>query len=144
MEHKIRRVHKILVENSYDVLMVEARAGENFGDLTARYLGRLKNERGVMIAVCTRNYGEMTASKYSTFEELRFAMTHGISVLPLKMEGEYPPRPPCGGDHLDKDRRAHGFIDMVFNPLVVYIDAWEMSEVGIAMEIATRLRGLRN
>ena len=49
--------------------MVAADAGESFGDLTTKYLGRLKKERGTMIAVCTKHYGEMTASAYSSHKD---------------------------------------------------------------------------
>ena len=144
VERQIRRVHKILVEKSYEVLMVDVGAGESFGVLTARYLNRLRRDNGVMIAVCTRNFGEMTSSKFSSYYELKFTVTHGITVLPLRMEDTYPPVPPCGENHLDKHRDALGYIDMKLGPDVVYIDCREMSEVGIAMAIATRLRELRN
>ena len=61
IEQKMRRVHKILVDNSYSALMVEVDAGESFGDLTAEYLGQVKADKGLMIAVCTHHYGEMTS-----------------------------------------------------------------------------------
>ena len=101
MEHKFRAVHKILADNQYDVMMVSAGGGENFGDLTTQYLGRLKREKGKMLAVCTKNYGEMTDSAYSSFKELKFALDyeHHIQIVPLKVEKTYPPEPPCGPDH---------------------------------------------
>lgn len=140
VEQKIRRVHKILVQNSYNVLMVEADAGESFGDLTAQYLGQLQRDRGIMIAVCTKHYGEVTPSKYSSFYELKFAHTYGIKVLPLKMEDAYPPEPPFGENHLDKDGNAHGYIAMVFSPDVVYVDCRKLNDLDIASAIAARLR----
>ena len=108
MEHKFRAVHKILLDNQYDVLMVSADAGENFGDLTTEYLGRLQAEKGKMLAVCTKNYGEKTSSAYSSFKELKFALDYeeDIQVVPLKVEETYPPEPPGGPDHkFDKTLR---------------------------------------
>ena len=101
MEHKFRAVHKILVDNQYDVMMVSANAGESFGDKTTEYLGRLQREKGKMLAVCTKNYGEKTASAYSSFKELKFALDYedDIQVVPLKVEETYPPKPPGGPNH---------------------------------------------
>ena len=144
IEQKMRRVHKILVDNSYNALMVEVDAGESFGVLTARYLGQLKADKGLMIAVCTHHYGEMTSSEFCSFYELKFAVTHGIKVLPLRVEDTYPPQPPCGNNHLDKHRDAQGFIDMKIGPDVLYVDCRTMSEMDIACAIATRLRKLRD
>ena len=66
---KIRKVFQILCDRRYDILMVAADAGESFGDLTTKYLGRLHKEHGTMIAVCTKHYGEMTASAYSSHKD---------------------------------------------------------------------------
>ena len=136
-EQKMRRVHKILVKNSYAVRMVQAHAGESFGVLTAQYLGQLKADKGLMIAVCTHHYGEMTDSAFGSFYELEFAVTHKIKVLPLRVEDTYPPQPPCGIGHLDKDGVA--YIDMKLRGDVVYVDCRTMSEMDIASAIATRL-----
>ena len=144
VEHKIRRVHKILCEHSYEILMVEVGAGESFGTMTVRYLNQLKRDQGIMIAVCTGHYGEMTSSKYSSYYELEFAHTHGITVLPLKMEDTYPPKPKCGKDHLDKYCDAHGYINFVFRPDVVFVDCRKMSDMDIACAIATHLCKLRD
>ena len=140
----MRRVHKILVDNSYNALMVQVDAGESFGVLTARYLNKLKVDNGLMIAVCTKHYGEMTSSKYCSYYELKFAVTHGITVLPLRVEDTYPPQPPCGKDHLDKECDAEGFIAMTIGPDVLYVDCRTMSEMAIARAIATRLCKLRD
>ena len=144
IEQKMRRVHKILVDNSYNALMVEVDAGESFGVLTARYLGRLKADKGLMIAVCTRHYGEMTDSSYCSYYELQFAVTHRITVLPLRVEDTYPPQPPGGKGHLDEHCDAQGYIDMKIGPDVLYVDCRTMSEMDIARAIATRLRKLRD
>ena len=89
--------------------MVAADAGDSFGDLTTEYLGRLRSEEGTMIAVCTKHYGEKTASSYSSHEELKFALDYksSVTVLPLKVEDTYPPEPPCGQEHgFDKKKLA--------------------------------------
>ena len=144
IEQKMRRVHKILVDNSYSALMVQVDAGESFGVLTARYLNKLKVGNGLMIAVCTNHYGEMTSSKYCSYYELKFAVTHGITVLPLRVEDTYPPQPPCGKDHLDKECDAEAFIAMTIGRDVLYVDCRTMSEMDIALAIATRLCKLRD
>ena len=66
--------------------MVAADAGESFGDLTTEYLGWPHKEHGTMLAVCTRHYGEMTASAYSSHKELKFALDYEkfVTVLPLR------------------------------------------------------------
>ena len=123
--------------------MVAANAGDSFGDLTSQYLGRLRREKGTMMAVCTKNYGEKTASSYSSHEELKFALDYkdSVTVLPLKVEDTYPPEPPSGPDHeFDKKRTAQGYIDMVFKPSVVFLDCRKKSEREIAAEIGKQLQ----
>ena len=67
--------------------MVEAGAGDDFGDDPLRFLLDLKRNGGVMLAVCTAHYAEMTASRYSSHEELRYCHEHRIQVLPLRTLG---------------------------------------------------------
>ena len=66
----MRKVFQILCDRKYDILMVAADAGQSFGDLTTEYLGRLHKEHGTMIAVCTKHYGEITASAYSSHKDM--------------------------------------------------------------------------
>ena len=49
--------------------MVEERAGGDFGDRTATFLGRLRKRKGVLLSVCTWHYGEITDSTYSSYED---------------------------------------------------------------------------
>eukprot|EP00434_Breviolum_minutum_P030483 symbB.v1.2.026955.t2/scaffold2731.1/size72017/3 len=139
-ETKFRAVHKLLVENQYEVLMVEAGEGESFGDLTAQYLGRLKRENGIMLAVCTSDYGEMTDSPFCTYYELKSAVEYKIDVLPLQVEDEWQPKPPSGKGHLDEHHKALGFIDLVFSPSRVRLDCRDKPVVEIASKIAAILR----
>eukprot|EP00438_Fugacium_kawagutii_P002753 Skav229389 [mRNA] locus=scaffold4358:69560:76538:- [translate_table: standard] len=136
-------VHRILREHDYEVLMVDAGAGVSFGDLTMKYLNRLHAEMGTMLAVCTAHYGEMTASAYSSFEEIKFAQDYKsrISVLPLRVADTYPPEPPCGPDHpYDKERLAQGYILGMFKPSVVFLDCRGQSARQIAFGIAQELQ----
>ena len=146
MLRKFRKVFSILRDHKYDILMVAADAGESFGDLTAKYLERLRSEKGTMIAVCTKHYGEMTASSYSSHEELRFALDYksSVAVLPLQVDDKYPPEPPSGPTHkFDQENLAKSYIAMVFKPSVVYLDCRNKSEIDIATEIAKHLQKRR-
>ena len=139
---KFREVFRILRDHKYDVLMVTADAGESFADLTTEYLGRLQREEGTMLAVCTKHYGEMTDSAYSSHKELKFALDYEkfVQVLPLKVEDTYPPQPPGGPEHKhDKKCLAQGYVLSVFKPGVVYLDCQEKSAKDIATEIAKHL-----
>lgn len=95
IEQNFRKVYQILCAYQYDLPMVAADAGESFGDLTTKYLGRLHKEHGTMLAVCTRHYGEMTASAYSSHKELKFTLDYEkfVTVLPLRVDDTYPPEP---------------------------------------------------
>ena len=122
--------------------MVEADAGESFADLTTEYLWRLKTEQGTLLAVCTKHYGEMTDSSYSSHKELKFALDYEryMKVLPLKVEDTYPPEPPGGPGHeYDKKHLAQAYIGSVFKPGVVYLDCRDKSEREIAVEIAVEI-----
>ena len=143
---KFREVHKILLANNYNVLMVDVRSGENFGKLTTRYLNRVYEESGTLLAVCTPNYGEKTASAHSSHEELIFALDNKdrVQILPLRVVDTYPPQPPFGPDHpFDKEGDARGLVRRLFPPSTVFQDCRKKSEIQIAAEIAERLRAHR-
>lgn len=123
IEQNFRKVYQILCAYQYDLPMVAADAGESFGDLTTKYLGRLHKEHGTMLAVCTRHYGEMTASAYSSHKELKFTLDYEkfVTVLPLRVDDTYPPEPPGGPEHVhDKKYLAQGYVLSVFKPSVVF------------------------
>ena len=140
IEMKFREVHKQLMDHNFKSLMVSAGGADDFGDLTIEYLGELKDKHGVMIAVCTPNYGEITKSPYSTHSELRFAMDEGVKVLPLKVADVYPPEPPGGDGHpFDPKSRAKNLCRMVFKGSVVYLDCVNKSVREITAMIAHAL-----
>ncbi|CAE7898738.1 unnamed protein product, partial [Symbiodinium necroappetens] len=140
IEHKIRRVHKILQAHNFPVLMVDAGIGDNFGKLTQNYLNKIEKEKGVLICVCTAHYAEKTSSPYCSFEELQFAKDYRLDVLPLKVADVYPPKPPGGPKHPhDKDCEAEALIKMVFRPNLSYKDCRNLDEVEIARVIADKL-----
>ena len=72
-------------------LLFLAGEGENYGVLTARYVSRLKREKGIMLAVCTSDCGEMTDSPVCTCDELKSAVDYKIDILPLQVEDEWQP-----------------------------------------------------
>ena len=72
-------------------LLFLAGEGENYGVLTARYVSRLKREKGIMLAVCASDYGEMTDSPVCTCDELKSAVDYKIDILPLQVEDEWQP-----------------------------------------------------
>ena len=105
-----------------------------------KYLNRLKREKGIMLAVCTSDYGEMTDSPFCTFYELQTAVEYKIDVLPLQVEDERQPNPPGGKGHLDEEELALGYIDQVFRPSTVTLDCRGKSVEEIAGKIAAVLR----
>ncbi|CAE7422999.1 unnamed protein product [Symbiodinium sp. CCMP2592] len=139
-EHKFRRVYEILKGHNFPVLMVAAKAGDDFGKLTTRYLSQIEENQGVLICVCTKHYAEITSSPFSSYHELKYAQEYQLDVLPLKVEDVYPPEPPSGKDHLyDKDGDAKATIKMVFKPNVVFEDCRDLDEMQIARKIADKL-----
>ncbi|CAK9071342.1 unnamed protein product [Durusdinium trenchii] len=131
-EQRFRRIHEILAQSGYDILMVGVHPGETFGVPTTRYLGRIKRERGILLCVCTEHYGEMTSSDFSSFEELKFAKVYEsfITIIPLRI-GDYPPRPPIRGPnwptHPDVHGDAQSYVDWIFNPARLYLDCQDQS-----------------
>ncbi|CAE7155249.1 unnamed protein product [Symbiodinium pilosum] len=141
VEQKIRAVHRLLLRHNYEVRMVEAGAGDDFGDDPLRFLLDLKRNGGVMLAVCTAHYAEMTASRYSSHEELRYCHEHRIQVLPLRMDDIYPPEPPWGPSHpYDEMGRAEALVSLALPPSLPYVDCRGKTVEEIASGIAARLR----
>eukprot|EP01083_Nonionella_stella_P199263 730813_1 len=52
----------------------------------------------VMICFCSPNYGQKTASIYSSFGELKTASEGEIPLVPIKMGDVWPPVPPKDPD----------------------------------------------
>ena len=115
-------------------------AGKSFGDKTLEYLFRLQQENGVMLAVCTSDYGEMTDSPFCTYYELKVAKEYNVDVLPLQVEDNWKPNPPCGEGHRDHSKSALSYIHAVFLPSIVRIDCRKKRVEEIASEIAASLR----
>ena len=140
VEAKFRAVHRLLKDHNFDVLMVDAGCGDDFGDHTMECLNRIDQENGIILAVCTEHYGEITASKYSSYCELKYAYDQDLRVLPLKVVDTYPPQPPCGPDHpYDKKGRARGFIKAMFPTSKVYLDCRDKCVSETARMIADQL-----
>ncbi|CAE7029211.1 unnamed protein product [Symbiodinium natans] len=141
LDQKFRRVHMILKEKKCNILMVSVESGDDFGLLTMQYLNKIRETQGIILAVCTRNYGEKTASPYSSHEELVYAHDHKLQVMPLKVEDTYPPEPPCGPGHpYDKKRVAMGLIGMIFKSSVLFEDCTNKTAEAISESLEKRLR----
>lgn len=138
---KFRRVYEILREHNYDVLLVDVRDGDDEGSKTCESLARLHKEKGALLAVCSANYGEVTSSKYSSFEVLKFSHGWQLPILPLSFSSEiYPPEPPHGPAHpYDSHGDAMGLVLLAMDslrPLQCHDD-----DHNIAKGIAKYLRG---
>ncbi|CAE7155256.1 unnamed protein product, partial [Symbiodinium pilosum] len=141
VELQIRAVHRLLLRHNYEVRMVEAGAGDDFGDDTLLFLDEIKSNDGVMLAVCTAHYAEMTASKFSSYVELKYCFANGVQVLPLRMVDTYPPTPPYGSEHAyDQKGKAKALIGAAFAPSLLYLDCRGKTVEEIASQIAARLR----
>ena len=122
-ERLTREVSRMLKEMGCNILIVDAKAGTDYGLLTMQYLNKIHEEKGVLLSVCSPHYGEKTASPYSSHQELIYALDNKLEVLPLKVHEIYPPQPPCGPDHrFDHASTAEGLISMMlpltFEPMV--------------------------
>ena len=140
-ERQTREISRMLKEMGCNILIVDAKAGTDYGLLTMQYLNKIQEEKGVLLCVCTPNYGEKTASPYSSHQELIYALDNKLEVLPLKVNEIYPPRPPCGSSHrFDKASVAPGLISMIFKSSVVFVDCVDKTEAEIAIAVEERLR----
>ena len=130
-EQLFRQVYKILKDQHYPVMIVEDGAGGDFGATTATFLGRLRKHKGVLLAVCTWHYGEITDSKYSSYEEVKFAHGEDLHILPLRVcDDPWPPEPPCGPEHPhDKEGTAEGLMAMAFPKSKIYVDCTWASDI---------------
>ena len=114
VEKRTREVARMLKEMGCNILIVDAKAGTDYGLLTMQYLNKVREEKGAMLSVCTPHYGEKTASPYSSHQELMYALDNKLEVLPLKVSEIYPPKPPCGRKHrFDHASEAEGLISMM-------------------------------
>ncbi|CAE7244695.1 unnamed protein product [Symbiodinium sp. CCMP2592] len=156
---KFRRVHRLLKERNYPVLLPEAAA------MTLPHLNRLVQSKGVLLAVCSDDYGEMEAPEKpskpiggmtvneflhastnrvnrSSHEELQFAWSRDIEIFPLRLRDDWPPRATFGPDHpYDKDGMADALLAATIPSSKIYVECRGESENWIAAQIARKLRG---
>ena len=136
----MRAVQELLTLHNYEVLMVDTDAGTDVGQNTLACLGRIKRESGIILAVCSRNYAEVTASRFCSYRQLRFALDNGIEVLPLRVEETYPPEPPWGGDHPhDHEGVGQALVQIKLPPSLVPLDCRDKTALQIARDVAERL-----
>ena len=88
-EKRAREIYSELRALGVNVFMVEVGPGETFGDETNFGLYYMI----AMIAICSDNYGQNTASPYSSHAEVKFAFQKRISIIPVKFGKKYPPEP---------------------------------------------------
>ena len=138
-EMKFRRVYRLLRQRNYPVLLTDAKA------MSLTHLNRLVQSKGVLLAVCSADYGEMEVpdpSKRSSYEELQFAWDRDIEILPLRLRDDWPPRATFGPEHpYDKDGKADALLAATIPPSKIYVECREKSENWIAAQIAKKLRG---
>eukprot|EP00415_Alexandrium_ostenfeldii_P003706 UN3706 len=112
--------------------------------MTALALDQVRRARGVVLAICTETYGEVTSSPYSSHEELKFADAHRLDVIPLKVDTKFPPEPPFGSQHpFDKLGVGQAFVNKVLKPNVARIDCCGQPDSTIAALIAKALQKRR-
>jgi len=140
-ETLFRGVYHILKKKNYPVLMVDEAARDSVGGMTLPYLSKLIREKGVLLAVCTSDYAEKTDSRYSSYEELRFAHDNDLQILPLRVcDDPWPPKPPSGPNHqYDKMGAGEGLLMLAIGRSTVYVDCRGKDEIYIAARIAETL-----
>lgn len=140
IEKKFRKVHKILLHHNFRSLMVDANSGDNFGTQTMECLAQIQEEQGLVLAVCTADYAEKTSSHFSSHEELKYAYTNEMKVVPLRVVDHYPPTPPFGRHHpYDKKGLGKVLVNMAIPRSTVWIDCREKPANEVAEMIAQRL-----
>lgn len=89
-EKKARELYEALKKrNKLKPFMVDAGAGDDFGNWTDRSLHRMK----AMVAICFEDYGQKTENPYCTFTEVRSARNQGKPIIPVRLCQEWPPKP---------------------------------------------------
>jgi GTP-binding protein EngB required for normal cell division len=150
VEQTMRGVHSRLQRRGQKVHMVHVQPSQNFGCETVLGLNLVKKNSGLFIIVGTSKYGEVTGSAYGSWAELRFAVDHGLRILPLQFDDTWPPQPPYGPDHqYDKEGMAQAYIAFAIRPSTMYVDCRGKSEEFISNQIelalqaghGTRLKG---
>jgi hypothetical protein len=108
--------------------------------MTVKYLRRIREGDGFLIAACTQDYAEVTSSPFSSFEELKFAINNRVKIIPLRFDDIYPPEPGWGKDHAyDQEGISRDYINMAFPSSLAFIDCRQLSVEEIADALESRL-----
>ena len=119
----LRKIKQALEEKGVPTCLVDLMGGETFGMETMKALYHAR----AMAAFCSENYGALTGARYETFHELRYAWEHQITIMPVKLCNDYPPRPP---DEAGRIQNA-----FVLSKSLIYIDGMGLSEEEVANEL---------
>ncbi len=115
-EKRARELCRELLKLDLKVFMVDAKAGDDFGEKVMAGLNQMKT----LLAFCSNNYGANTGNAYSTYREIKFANENKKHILPIKIcKEEWPPAP-----NDEKGRMQNKFI---FGPGMLYLD-WSCKE----------------
>ncbi|CAE7451759.1 unnamed protein product [Symbiodinium natans] len=104
-EAQMREVYEILKEQGCDVLIRDA---ADDGEMIEKRLSKIKEEEGVLLAVCTSNYAAFDGRPHNTYFELDFAYENKVCVWPLRVENIYPPIPAWGTGRNSRDPSGNG------------------------------------
>lgn len=120
----LKAVKESLEKRRVLVDMVDVGAGESFGDPTMRglYYARM------MAAFCTDDYGALTGARFETFHELRYAWEKEVTIVPVRLCDQYPPKPPDEAGRIQND--------FVLSQSVVRIEGRDKSPDYVAEELA--------
>ena len=130
---QFRRVFQILKRNDFPVRLVNPDVGDDFAMEVFKHLDEIRREEGVLLAVCTEDYGERTGVNCDTFNELRISYSQHVKIVPLRMSDVYPPQP--------KDEKSRALVNAVFLDNVAYEDCRGKSDdelAGLMMKLLVR------
>ncbi|CAE7244673.1 unnamed protein product [Symbiodinium sp. CCMP2592] len=137
-EMKFRLVHRLLTERNYTVVMADPQAGRNVKGDSVRYLGQLKENEGVLLAVCSPEYAEDQLEE-TKYEEVKFAFDNDLEIVPLRVSDTYLPERP---DPRYATVGKSSMVDLLRSAIprwAVDVDCRRLDEGEIASRIAKRL-----
>ncbi|CAK9067806.1 Uncharacterized protein SCF082_LOCUS34249 [Durusdinium trenchii] len=119
----IQRIKDLLIAHDVPAFTCEPVPGKDLDTVTKEGLAAAK----VLVAFCFEDYGERTFGlNYETFDELKYARAQKLKIIPVKLSGIYPPRPPGEGAQQNAE---------ILRESLVYIDGMTKSLEQVEAEI---------
>ena len=138
----VKALGRALRATGVNSFCVDADPGDDFGELTTYGLDRMR----VMVALCTKDYGQKTKSPHCAYAEVKYASDRRVLIVPIRLCSWEVWEAGMGGKDFDSARNSGAAQNKRFicAPAIMALDRSDAHAAGTldANECAAAIKGI--